>query len=388
MLDLVHLLTGDDAFPPSLDSMVELYVEKRKFDFEQAAWYAHYLDSERALKLLTLYETLPQHSRLHFLLSPASYEAVDTFTKNNSASDLDALIALCADEVTFVNGTPPHGHRNGQSVIWSPMGDEMLRLTENGHERRVSVRLDSLIVVDFDSVHARTIRPTSPLMFRPPEDFTDDERATVVAKLEGALGYIDEVAPTFGRLIRNYTHAIRLRKCDSVSAYSSEHVTDTIGEIRILNAHKREWGIHKVAETLIHESVHNLLSTYEYVNQPFVLTGDDRRYRPVSTWTGNPIPVPSFCHAVFVWFALFQFAIRELQQSGIGAEQRAEVQRRRNDYASGFIIPTVLSDHLRDLAVYHDSILPAIDAVQELVRSVVDEKSRSHAVADTALLPA
>ncbi len=371
LFDIIHLLTGDSDYPPSLDSMVGLYVEKRRFEVEQVAWYSHYVDRDRALAFVAAYEALPEASRLHLLLSPASYEAVHEFHTDGTAANLDALIALARDEAALADGSPQRSHREDAREIWSPMGDELMRRTAGGWERRSAARLDGLVVLDFDSPQARSIRPSSPMMYRPAEDFSDAERAVVTLKFERALGYVDEIAPTFGRLIRNYTRAIRLRKVEKDVGFSSEHVTDTIGEIRIMNAHKDEYGPTRLAEALVHESVHNLLSTYEYLNQPFVFTKNDKQYRPVSAWTGNPIPVPSFCHAVFVWFALFHFAQRELQQPGLNAERRTEIQRRRNHYASGFMIPTPLFDCVSDLALFDHGVAPALETLQSIVRAFV-----------------
>jgi hypothetical protein len=377
MFDIIHLLTGDPAYPPSLDSMVDRYVDKRRFDVEHAAWYAHYLDREAAARMIEAYESLPEPLRLHFLLSPASYEFTFEFNRHRTLQSLNDVVALIEDEAAFVGDRPTIDRHKDSDTIWSPMGDEMLQSTSDGWTRRSAVRLDGLILVDFDSPQARMIRATSPMMYRPPEDFSDAERAVVLLKLERALTYIDEVSPTFGRLVRNYTRAIRLRKCEQFDGFSSEHVTNTIGEIRIMNAHRDEYPSTRLAEALVHESVHNFLSTYEYLNQTFVFEGDDRRYRPVSPWTRNPIPVPSFGHAVFVWFALFHFAMRELERPGLSAERRMEIRGRRNHYASGFLIPTPLFDCVRGLATFNHALPPTMNTLQTIVQSFADGKATS-----------
>lgn len=369
MLDIIHLLTAEPSYPPSLDSMVDCYFQKRKFDFEQLAWYAHYVDPERARALIGLYEALPEQFRLHFLLSPAVYETVHRSDKAASAA-IDDLIHLSRSELAFANGAPADGQAD-ESEIWTAMGDAVLRRSPEGWRREGAPMLDSLIVVDFESPQVRVMRPESPVMFRPAEDMVEAEQSAVIDKLSAAMDYIDRVAPTFGRLIRNYTRAIRVRKCERLGGFSSEHVTNTIGEIRVLNIHLSNYGVAKCAETLVHESVHNVLSTYEYLNHQLVFSGASKQFRPLSPWSGNAIPVASFTHAAFVWFALFHFAQRELAQPGVTYEQRADIMRRRNYYAAGFIIPTPLSHCLKDLAVFSRETLPSIDALQQIVRSAV-----------------
>jgi hypothetical protein len=125
-----------------------------------------------------------------------------------------------------------------------------------------------------------------------------------------------------------------------------------------------------LAEALVHESIHNLLSTYEYLHMPFVLSRDKKQYRPVSPWSGNPIPVASFCHAVFVWFALYNMSLRELDQVGIGNEQMLAILQRRNQYASGFVAPTRMSDYLRSLAQYSEGFLGVLDKLQDIARGL------------------
>lgn len=384
MFELVHLLTGDPAAPPPLlDSMVDLYVARRKVDLENAMWHAHYFSSSVGQRLIAAYESLPDSSRFSYLLSPATYEAVHAYAVR-PLENFELLTSYAYDQFSVAVQTPPEGYKSDAQEIWSPTGGEALVRTGQGWRLKQAVKLDSLVVIDFDSPQARVIRD-SPLMSRPAEDFTEAERNEVVRKLELAFEHVDKVVPVFGRLIRNYTRAARLRKCAAFTDLSSEHVTSTIGEIRLMNVQDAAYSVEQLSEALVHESVHNLLSTYEYVFGPFMLSPDNRDYRPVSTWSGNPIPVGSFCHAVFVWFALYNMALRELQQPDLSKEERAAAQRRRNRYAAGFMVPTPLSEYLRDLALFDKDYLATIDgmqeAVQNLVRSEIHQGMEEAAVA-------
>ena len=368
MFELIHLLTSDPTPPPLLDSMIDLYIAKRRFDLENVIWSTHYFSPPMARHLNQAYELLPDAARFSYLLSPSTYEAVHSF-RHKPLESCDLLISYAYDQLSVVQGVPANGYKSDKQEIWSPTGGEALIRSSDGWTLKPAVRLDSLVVIDLDSPFARMIRQ-SPLMARPAEDFSDTERDQSIMKLQAAFEYVDRVAPTFGRLIRNYTRAARVRKCVAFKDVSSEHVTDTIGEIRLMNVHQDAYTIPKVAEALVHESVHNLLSTYEYLHGPFLLTEDDRNYRPVSPWSGNPIPVGSFCHAVFVWFSLYNFALRELQQSGLSEEKKLEIQRRRNLYASGFMAPTPLSHYLRDLGLLNRQYLPTIDRIQDVVQGL------------------
>ena len=372
MFDLIHLLTGDSAPPPLLDSMVDLYISKRKLDLETVMWHSHYFSPSAARCLVAAYESLPEESRFSYLLSPATYEFVHTF-EESPVENCELLALYAYDQLTIAQGRPPKEHRTDAQEIWSPTGGEVLRKINGGWTLEHAPKLDSLVVIDLDSPCARAIRD-SPLMARPAEEFSSDERRIILQKLEDAYQYVDRVAPTFGRLIRNYTRAARIRKCMAFTDVSSEHVTNTIGEIRLMNVYQEPYTMLKVAEALVHESVHNLLSTYEYVYGHFLVRQDDRNYRPVSLWSGNPIPVGSFCHAIFVWFALYSFALHELKQPGLTKEQEIEIQKRRNHYASGFMVPTPMSDYLQDLGLFSREYLPTIDRIQNIVRGLVRDE--------------
>lgn len=372
MLDIIHILTGAEPAPPSLDSMVKLYLEKTKFDFENAIWWAaNYLPEGSAQKAAEMYESLPDQVRVHLLLSPAMYEHLHTFRgEGTSVSREEAfarLTAMVSDELSIVRGEPASPLTDAKE-FWSSMGDVGLRRSEDGGWTRVDApRLDSIVVLDFDSPYARMLRPQSSTMRLPPEDFTPEERASVLGKCEEAFAYISRVSPTFAHLIRNYTRAVRFRKADKMQGISSEHVTSTIGEIRLLNMQKSAVELPKVVEQLIHESVHNMLSTYEYTQEAFLHTADTKQHRPTSLWTGNPLPIASFTHAIFVWFSLFNFALLESKQPNLSDEQMRAINERRNRYACGFVGPTRLSDYIRTDITFSSTLFPAIDIAQDTV---------------------
>jgi hypothetical protein len=373
MFDLVHLLTGSSAPPPTLDSMVDLYVAKRKVDLEQAIWYGCHFEPSTAKRLANVYDSLPDSAKFAFLLSPATYEAVDAFPAAPK-ENCERLLLYAQDQLSIARGMPSNGCSSEIAEIWSPTGGEALVRTGNSWKQKQCIKLDSLIVVDFDSPFARAIRD-SPLMAQPAEEFSEEERAAVVKKFQTAMDYVNRVIPTFGRLIRNYTRAARIRKCKAFVDIASEHVTDAIGEIRFMNAHEDIYSVDQVSEDLVHESVHNLLSTYEYLYGKFLLSPENYDYRPVSTWSGNPIPVASFCHAVFVWFALFNMSLRELEQPGLNTSRREQIFQRRNRYAAGFLVEKPLSEYLRDLALFSKDCLPTIDRMQEIVNTLVHKET-------------
>lgn len=372
MLDIIHILTGTEPAPPSLDSLVTFYVEKAKFDFERLIWWtATYLPSRDVEALVEAYEALPEAVRIHLLLSPAMYELLTTFAMTDGGLEareaiVEKIEGLVYDELS-IHRLDAAGVRAGADEIWSATGDVCIRKRDGNWERQEAERLDSIVVLDFDSPYARIVRPLSSTMRLPAEDFTPEERAAVISKCNQAFAYVDAVSPVFARLIRNYTRAVRFRKAEKMNAVSSEHVTTTIGEIRLLNLQNEAVDVAKVVEQLIHESVHNLLSTFEYTQETFLKSDDDKSRRPTSLWSGNALPVASFTHAIFVWFALYNFAVLESRRPGLSVEERRKINERRNRYAAGFVGPTRVSDHIRTGITFSRILVPAIDIVQDTV---------------------
>ena len=383
MLELIHILTGGDP-PPSMDLLIKLYVEKMKLDLENAIWRAGSYFECDVTEVVSAYESLHEAARVHLLLSPAIYEYLDAFRGVSSFDGgLEAwnrVEQLVFDQQSIVNSTPSATRKNAKSV-WSPIGDVGLYESNGSWLRRDASKLSSIVTLDFDSEYATVVRSESTTMRNPPEEFTSEERALVLDKCNQAIEYIERVSPSFARLINNYTRAVRFRKANQVPGLSSEHVTSTIGEIRLLNVHRPGVHFSKLVEFLIHESVHNLLSTYEYTYGVFLPLGDAKQQRPVSPWSGNPLPVASFTHAIFVWFALFNFAVLETQQPSLSPQERQQAFERRNHNAAGFVGPVRLRDNLRSASPLNPAVLHAIDLVQDTVLERFEKTVQARAVA-------
>ncbi|MGQ5524809.1 hypothetical protein ACUHMQ_16320 [Chitinimonas sp. PSY-7] len=162
------------------------------------------------------------------------------------------------------------------------------------------------IEIDFDSVHSHRIEVESSVLCRPPMAMSDADRALTLEKLHAAMAIVDSVASTAGAMIRSVTRVIRIR-CADDDVTAAETDPRDIGEIRLLNPHLAQTRVIDLADALIHESLHNFLAMYENRHGSFVGYEQTALMRPVSPWTGNPIPYNAFTHAVFIYFGLFHF---------------------------------------------------------------------------------
>ncbi|MEO9385929.1 hypothetical protein [Chromobacterium phragmitis] len=181
--------------------------------------------------------------------------------------------------------------------------------------------LGDSIEVDFDSDICRRMEIGSSTMSLPAEAFSDEQRERVFDKLQAALAMIDVAAPLAGRLIRNATRTIICRK-HSLDILAAETDPNDIGELRILNPQLDRYTVVDLVDTLIHESLHNFFAMYELQHGSFVAYEQSAQLRPVSPWSGNPIPYNAFTHAILIYFALFHFYLKLYRTS-------AEFDRRR-----------------------------------------------------------
>ncbi|ATP27545.1 hypothetical protein [Chromobacterium violaceum] len=193
--------------------------------------------------------------------------------------------------------------------------------------------LGESIEVDFDSDICRRMETGSSTMSLPAEAFSGEERERVMDKLQTALAMIDAAAPLAGRLIRNATRTIICRK-HSLDILAAETDPNDIGELRILNPQLDRYTVVDLVDTLIHESLHNFFAMYELQHGSFVAYQQSARLRPVSPWSGNPIPYNAFTHAILIYFALFHFYLK-LYPSGAEFD-RSRVESLLAKCARGF----------------------------------------------------
>lgn len=79
---------------------------------------------------------------------------------------------------------------------------------------------------------------------------------------------------------------------------------------------------------------------YENRHGSFVAYTQTAQVRPVSPWTGNPIPYNAFTHAVFIYFGLLHF-YRLLYASGQYQELRPQASKLIAKCARGFRVADV-----------------------------------------------
>lgn len=292
--------------------------------------------------------------------SPRIYGELAAICAGN-AERIDDLVRILESDSQVRSG------RATEPSDWTTDCELGIEVVEGRTQMTVQRRIHECIVLDLRSDWTRTaLEYRSGVFNLPSSTFGEKEESVVVEKIKSAMDMIDDQVPPAARLIRNFTRVIRVRLREG-DDFGSEQVPRELGAIRLLNPHLRSVSIINLCDYLLHESVHNFLSAYENAYGAFV--EDDQvhpRYRPVSPWSGRAIPLQSFCHAVYVYFALFSLfsKFRSLGGNEIDAE---EVEKKVIASARGFMFPPRLGEYLRVFGVA-DQLVTEFNRIQDLVR--------------------
>lgn len=340
MLQLIHALTGVDEFPPILDGLLTQYIIRLKAELEDLIWGAHLIGDPLAQQLLQSYERLSEHLRICFFLSPQGSSAILAARRAREPARLEEL----AGALTL--------HATGQLIAINAGAPT----------------LGQKIAVDLDSAWCRRIIRGSVAFSSPYEAHTPDEQRVVVTKLQAAFKEISATAPTFARLICNYTREVFVRKASGMLPSSEQEATE-MGGIRLRNVHLDSYDHGQLVDDLIHESIHNFLSVFEYVYFSFVRYIDDKDHgsRAVSPWSGRSIQVEAFVHAVFVYFGMLNYVCSKLESTSLPPFEKHDLLQRRGRYASGFLMPGRLSNYVAQFASVDPRAIKAIDSMEKSV---------------------
>jgi hypothetical protein len=343
-------------------------------------------DSHLSDNILSIYNSMPQSFRSRVLASAELGEWLSGHDRAGNRLNADAASAFTAlldilrrEELIYalLTGESPGKVKFedlGEESIWSPLGDWMAYKSDGEWKAKQLPTIGNAIAVDSDSPLALRDEPRSGVLSRRRLPLTESEHSTILAKLNTALSNIDQVIPEYGILIRSFTRRIIVRKSVEESL-SSEHVPMQPGAIRILNPHLDDYTVTACMETLMHESTHNFLAAWETMNGSFVSSGND--YRPISPWSGNPIPNASFVHATFIYYACHKLFSTLLTKADKCEEIDLDTATLRlSTFATGFLIKRKISDMLVLKDQLDSSLVETIDLMEAKMQDVYKTYSK------------
>lgn len=354
MRQIIYLLSGNNAPPPLLDRQLDRFVQKMRDETEDVIWNANFFGSDLAKQAYEEFGQLTHEQRIRFFVSPDGFQAVFTALRTTSDANIAKLLSALQNARNASEAGP----------IWPA---DTVVPEDQSPDRML---LADTITIDIGSELCRRVDVTSPVFMSPHEELTNAEANTVREKLHNAFTEIEEFSPSLARMIRNYTRTIYVRKAGNLVP-SSEQVDSELGAIRLRSLHSDLYAPDQVVDDIIHESTHNLLGTFEYLNYPFIPIGlrPSPDLRPVSPWSMRAIQVLPFLHAAFVYFGMLHYVEGRLAQGVADVDRRRSCQKRRNRYASGFLMPGRLSDFATSLSNVDPRVVMALDWMQETVRA-------------------
>lgn len=375
LTQVYYLTQWNTVMPPILDRLLVEHLNDLESKLLEILWIARQNFPGQCEKLTATLNALDPQCQQKMLMTPLVFQYMQTFLADSSAENIELLLHAYADELAI-----EQNQNVSDAPIWSAMADSYLTPVDaNGNCQRVyTPKIDDCIVVDFESPEVQKIELSSGVLNEPFIPFSDAEKDLALTKIDSALRHIDHVSLAAGRLVRNYTRIIRMRKSET-SRTSSEQVPREIGTIRLLNVQNEDYRLIDLMDNLIHEATHNFLSCFESRYGSFVAFNSSHQIRPVSPWSGNPIPYSAFTHAVVIYFSLFDFmhcahALYNSQGKGSTSGTPSgihltEIQEKIEYCSKGFRLQVALDRYLTVVGESNPHLMHLYTLFQQHVRS-------------------
>lgn len=366
-VDQIRITLGWSEVTPLSAYLFSALHGRVAFLLEELLWVARRQGSPSDLELVRCVESLSDDSRVRLVSGGATFKCLRDFAPHRYAECAEQLRLLARAQLVIQNGeleasggpawtsdsgSYVPGPGNGRRTIPTSTWDSGVRFD--------APRLTTGHVVDFDSSAVRVDEPRSGVLNGEFLPFTADEKRLILAKFEATIALIKRDAPAAGNLIQTFTRTMRVRK-RAQGGHGSEQVPMEIGTIRLSNPHLPEVSPVLLAESLIHETIHNFLSAHEYLIGPFSPEYEfDSVARPISPWSDRPIPHASFTHAICVYYGLWCF-LRRAQQH----EDTPELRERIFTCASGFLQGPSINDFIAIVGRTEPRIAGLFKAMQQ-----------------------
>lgn len=160
--------------------------------------------------------------------------------------------------------------------------------------------------------------------YGPNEPFTAEERGRVLGKLAGALGGIARTNPIITRFLRYTLHAIiprkQIRPERYPSSFKGSSTAVALHRGNFYNVQQDNVDVARLAQSLVHESVHIHLYKRELFTPTLVDDAAGEAIRVTSPWSGNSLDLYVFVHSTTVYYALHQLFAHPAAASQLPAD--------------------------------------------------------------------
>jgi hypothetical protein len=200
-------------------------------------------------------------------------------------------------------------------------------------------------------------------------DFTETQLEQVLATLDETMYSIERVNSYTYKLIERFTKIIVLRNdLSQPDDFKSATSPVCIGSPVFRNPHLSYVTVARLADGLVHETIHCLLDIAEF-KDPFLLeSGAISGIRVSSPWSGKSLDLDTYIQACFVWYGLCEFWLLAKESTAFNAEV---VTNFMNRSSRGFTSSDIVRPIENLKAVLSPSLPDVLGEAQERVRKAV-----------------
>jgi HEXXH motif-containing protein len=189
---------------------------------------------------------------------------------------------------------------------------------------------------------------------------------------------LDAVSAIIASFTRRFTMVANLL-IDEEAGFSSGSTNEYVGRSIFWNAHRESVDTGALAEALVHEAIHSLLSMTQVVD-PWFVSNDwlSRTATIESPWTGAKLRIEPFLQACFVWFGLAHFWATSQHSNCFTAQcMETGLARCRQGFLKGSLssrmgeyLPDVAPDLVKVIGDMQDRIAAGVEANPSSARSL------------------
>lgn len=348
--DFMRLLSwkGNDEL---LRYLITLQV---RWSYQQLSRWSEHCNME----LNKTIRALPTTTQKRLILAPEFFCLL--FESNSpTSSDLGRLSSFIAAECAIADKSMPT-----HCPLWSALGDRYWDFS-GGRQCKLQLQAPTInnIVIDLKSSHYNSSYLAAYGVVR---RYAGIESDLLIQKLLEAFDVIRAITPHAERIVTTAAQVINIVKApESTMRLSSMSRRSVIGMITLINLHLDEWTPERIADALVHESIHSTLYKMEL---DYDFYTDDELAHIIyakSPWSGRMLFVHSFVHACFVWFGLWNF----WKEAGDTKPQTIVLRERaRRGFAAGHPLDQI-SEEAR--SVIHPTLKECIDSLYLQIRPEV-----------------
>jgi hypothetical protein len=230
-----------------------------------------------------------------FLKAPRTFEWLSPPLLTGSQPNLDRLRQAIIAEYILITGEFPVGNFDPSAEFTTALGDFSFRRQRRSfHDRYIGE-----IFVCTSGEHSLF---NYALGSAEPRRYSQDDAANAVKELDVALTTLRSAKIVAYDLVNAMLQTIVLHRCLSDERVVSGSRISTIGLAALTNVDSNP--VLCIIDALVHEAVHTCLYRIELLEPFYLIPRNDESVQIESPWSGRSLPVHSYVHACFVWFAL------------------------------------------------------------------------------------